>query len=407
VTLADVLDAAKVIDGHVVRTPCLHARTISSLAHAEVYLKFENLQFTASFKERGALVKLASLDAEERARGVIAASAGNHAQGVAHHAQRLGIPAVIVMPRHTPQTKVERTQYFGAQIVLHGEGFDEARARATAIAAERRLVWVDPYDDPRVVAGQGTAALEMLAEHPALDTIVVPVGGGGLLAGTAVATKGVRPDVRVIGVQSDLFPALACAWRGDPVVSAAAGAGPTIADGIAVRSPGRLPLAIARATVDDMLLVDDGALEEAIVMLAEIEKTVVEGAGAAALAAVLGHRDRFEGRRVGVVLSGGNIDTRVLAAVLERGLVRSGRLARLRFRLRDVPGALAAVTATLAQVDANVESIVHQRVFHDGPAQIAEVEVVLRTRGHAHVAAIVRALADSDVAAVIVRPREV
>jgi threonine dehydratase len=390
ITLQDVEAAAKAIAGSVVETPCLHSRTLSEITGAQIYLKFENHQFTAAFKERGALNKLLSLTPEEQASGVIAASAGNHAQGVAYHARRLGIPAVIVMPRYTPGVKVQHTRAFGAEVVLHGEVFDEARAHAFALAEQRGLTMVHPYDDEKVIAGQGTIALEMLAAHPGLDVLVVPIGGGGLISGIAVAAKTLKPQIEVIGVQTQRFPSMYCALKGiEPQFGTT-----TIADGIAVKQPGVLTLPIVRERVSQVLLVDEGDLEQAVVLLLEIEKTVAEGAGAAGLAAVLRHRERFQGRRVGLVLCGGNIDPLMLADIIERGMVRTGRLTRLTVELRDLPGALAKVTACLAEVNANIEEIYHQRVFSSLPLQTVEVDFVLETRDHEHVQQVIHALGE-------------
>ncbi|MGZ8230312.1 MAG: threonine ammonia-lyase [Burkholderiales bacterium] len=388
ISLKDVQAAAAVVAGHVVDTPCLLSRTLSELTGAQVWIKFENLQFTASFKERGALVKLASLTEAQRRKGVIAASAGNHAQGVAYHAKRLGIPAVIVMPRFTPSVKVERTRAFEAEVLLAGEGFDEARNHAAELAQSLGLEFIHAYDDARVVAGQGTIALEMLAAEPRLDMLVVPVGGGGLIAGIAIAAKALKPSIEVIGVQAARFPGVYCALKGGSPEF-----GPsTIADGIAVREPGRVLLEVARDLVNDVLLVDEGPIEQAIVMLLEIEKTVAEGAGAVPLAALLVHPDRFANRKVGLVLSGGNIDPLTLAFIMERGLARSGRLARLTVALRDLPGSLAQVTSALARLGANIEEVHHQRTFTQLPLQTAEVEFVVQTRNHDHVREIVREL---------------
>ena len=391
VTLEDVQAAARVIAGHVLDTPCLHSRTLSELVGAEIWLKFENLQFTASFKERGALVKLASLDADSREHGVIAASAGNHAQGVAYHAQRLGIPCVIVMPRYTPSVKVERTRAFGAEVLLAGDGFDDAMTHATDLAPSLGLEFVHAYDDEHVVAGQGTIALEMLAVEPGLDTLVIPVGGGGLIAGMSVAARGLKPGIEVVGVQSARFPAVHAAFAGvQPEFGAS-----SIADGIAVREPGSVVLDHLRELIDDVLLVEEGDIEQAIVMLLEIEKTVAEGAGAAGLAGVVRNKARFAGRKVGVVLTGGNIDPLTLAFITERGLARSGRLVRLRVELRDLPGSLAQVTSRLAGLGANIEEVHHQRTFTQLPLQTAEVEFVLQTRNHDHVTQIVEALREA------------
>ena len=395
VTAQSIRAAATLLADNVIDTPCLYSRTLSGITGAEVYLKFENLQFTASFKERGALVKLLSLSPEERAAGVLAISAGNHAQGVAYHARRLGLGAVIVMPRHTPHVKVERTRAFGAEVILAGNGFDQAKAHGLALAALRKLSLVHPYDDERVISGQGTVALEMLAREPRLAVLVVPVGGGGLLAGMAVAAKAAKPGIELYGVQSENFPSMYCALRGE----AARFAANTIAEGIAVREPGALTLPIVRELASGILLVGEGEIEHAIVLLLEIEKTVVEGAGAAGLAALLAHPQRFRGRRVGIVLSGGNIDPLMLSVIIERGMVRAGRLARLTVELRDLPGALATVTACLAEANANIEEVHHQRAFTNLPLQTAEVEFVLQTRGREHVEEIIRALRAAGFAA--------
>jgi threonine dehydratase len=361
---------------------------LSEVVGAEVWLKFENLQFTASFKERGALVKLVSLTEDQRRRGVIAASAGNHAQGVAYHAKRLGIPAVIVMPRYTPSVKVERTRAFGAEVLLAGDGFDDARTHAMELAPSLGLEFVHPYDDAHVIAGQGTIALEMLAVQPALDMLVVPIGGGGLIAGMSIAAKGLKPDIEVIGVQTSRFPAVYCAFKGSEPEF-----GPSsIADGIAVREPGRIVLDRASGLIDDILLVEEGDIEQAIVMLLEIEKTVAEGAAAVVLAAMVRSPQRFERRKVGVVLTGGNIDPLTLAFIMERGLARSGRLVRLTVELRDLPGSLAQVTGRLASLGANIEEVHHQRTFTQLPLQTAEVEFVVQTRNHEHVREVMAAL---------------
>jgi len=383
-----VEQAAARLQGHLLRTPCVASRTLSDITGAQVFLKFENLQFTASFKERGACNKLAQLSAPERARGVIAMSAGNHAQGLAYHAQRLGICAVIVMPRFTPGVKVERTRGFGAEIVLHGDTLDEARGHALQLAEQRQLVFVHPYDDPDIVAGQGTVALEMLADVPDLDTLVVAVGGGGLIAGVATAAKAIRSSIEIIGVQSTRFPAMVNAIKGTQYPQGSS----SIAEGIAVGTPGKLPQEIIKTLVTDLLLVDEGDIEQAIVMLLEVEKTLVEGAGGAALAALLKYPQRFKDKKVGLVLSGGNIDPLLLAAIIERGMVRAGRLARLRVSARDVPGTLAAITATVAAAGANINEVHHQRAFTTLAAQNVEVELVIQTRGPEHVSEVQVAL---------------
>ncbi len=395
VDLAAVQAAQRVLAGHVVDTPFLKSRTLSEITGAEVYLKFENHQFTASFKERGALNKLDSLSADDKRRGVIAASAGNHAQGVAHHATRLGIPSTIVMPALTPNVKVDMTARHGATVVLHGETFDEAKQHALELAARDALVFVHPYDDDKVIAGQGTIALEMLARHPDLDAMAIAIGGGGLIGGMATAAKAMRPSIEMIGVETKRFPSMYLAIKGGT-----ANFGPsTIAEGIAVKEPGEKTREIVARLVDDILLVDEGDIEEAIVLLLEIEKTVVEGAGAAALAALIKYPDRFAGKKVGLVLCGGNIDPLMLAEIIQRGMVRSGRLSRLTVQIRDTPGALAKITAIIAACNANIAEVHHQRAFTNLPVQSAEVDFVLKTRNADHIAHIVRQLAAAGFAA--------
>ena len=389
-TLQDIRDAATRLRGQVANTPFVESRTLSEVTGARVYLKFENLQFTASFKERGACNRLAQLSAEQRARGVVAMSAGNHAQGVAYHAQRLGLRAVIVMPRFTPGVKVERTRGFGAEVVLHGDTLDEARAHAHALGEQQQLVFVHPYDDEAIAAGQGTAALEILEAEPDLDTLVVAIGGGGLIAGMATAAKAIRPDIEVVGVQTVRVPAMFNAVKGTHHPQGSS----TIAEGIAVGTPGRVTQPVVAALVDDVVLVDEGDIEQAIVMLLEIEKTLVEGAGAAGLAALLKEPARYAGKKVGLVLSGGNIDPLLLAAIIERGMVRSGRLARIRVSARDVPGMLARIVTTVADAGANVEEVHHQRAFTALAVQNVEIELVLQTRGPAHIAELLQRLRD-------------
>ena len=388
ISLHDIQCAAQRLQGHILETPCVESRTLSHIVGAQVFLKFENLQFTASFKERGACNKLAQLSPEERARGVIAMSAGNHAQGVAYHAQRLGLRAVIVMPRFTPDVKIERTRGFGAEVVLHGDTLDEARAHARELAQAQGLVFVHPYDDAAVAAGQGTLALEMLQTQPDLDMLVVAIGGGGLVAGVATAAKALKPGIEIVGVQAQRFPSMVNAIQGSHLPMGQS----TIAEGIAVASPGELTQRVVRDLVDDLLLVDEGDIEQAVLMLLEIEKTLVEGAGAAGLAAMLRHPARFAGKKVGLVLSGGNIDPLLLAAIIERGLVRSGRLARIRVSARDVPGVLARITATVAECGANIEEVHHQRAFTLLAAQNVEIECVLQTRNQPHVEQVLASL---------------
>jgi threonine dehydratase len=388
IELADIRAAAARLQGHVLNTPCVETRTISQIAGAQVFLKFENLQFTASFKERGACNKLAQLSDTERMRGVIAMSAGNHAQGVAYHAQRLGLHAVIVMPRFTPGVKVERTRSFGAEIVLHGDTLEESRSHALALAAERQLIFVHPYDDEAIIAGQGTVGIEMLEAVPSLDTLIVAVGGGGLIAGIAVAAKALKPGIEVIGVQTLRFPNMYNAVKHQSLPQG----GSTIAEGIAVGTPGHLTQAIIEKYVDDIVLVDEGDIEQAIVMLLEIEKTLVEGAGAAGLAALLKEPQRYQGRKVGLVLGGGNIDPLLLAAIIERGMVRAGRLARIRVSARDVPGSLAKITGIVSEAGANIDEVHHQRAFTMLAAQNVEIELVIQTRGRDHIQSVLEAL---------------
>ena len=388
ISLKDIQAARDVLAGHVANSPCMHSRTLSEITGAEIYLKFENLQFTASFKERGALNKLVSLTAAQKNSGVIAASAGNHAQGVSYHATRLGIPSTIVMPKFTPNVKVEMTQRHGAGVVLFGENFDEAKAHALQLAAERNLEFVHPYDDEKVIAGQGTIALEMLETFPRLDMLCIAIGGGGLISGMATAAKAIKPDIDIVGVEMLRFASMAASLNGTVATFGQS----TIAEGIAVKEPGRITREIVKRLVSDILLVDEGDIEEAIVMLLEIEKTVVEGAGAASLAALMKHGARFAGKRVGLVLCGGNIDPLVLAGIIQRGMVRSGRLTRLKVELRDLPGALARITSVIAEANANVEEVHHQRAFTHLPVQSAEVEFVLKTRNTAHALDIVERL---------------
>ncbi len=388
ISLADIQAAREVLSGHIANTPCLYSRTLSEITGANVYLKFENHQFTASFKERGALNKLTSLDAAQRKAGVIAASAGNHAQGVSHHATRMGIPSVIVMPRFTPNVKVDMTRRHGAEVVLFGDDFDEAKAHAFQLADLRGLTFVHPYDDEKVIAGQGTIALEMLEAQPQLDMLCIAIGGGGLISGMSIAAKALKPDIEILGVETSRFPSMLAALKGETAVFGAS----TIAEGIAVREPGKLTLDIVKKLVGDIVLVDEGDIEEAIVMLLEIEKTVVEGAGAASLAAMMQHRERFVGKHVGLVLCGGNIDPLMLAEIIQRGMVRSGRLARIKVELRDLPGALAKITTVIADANANIEEVHHQRTFTNLSVQSAEVELVLKTRNAAHVDEIVAKL---------------
>lgn len=380
ITRADIDDAARRLKGHVLTTDFDPSRTLSDMLGCQVWLKFENLQFTASFKERGALNRLSMLSAAERRSGVIAMSAGNHAQGVAYHANRLGIPATIVMPIGTPTVKVENTRGHGATVLIEGPTLEEAAAFAREYGARHGLVFVHPYDDALVIAGQGTIALEMLEQVPALDTLVVPIGGGGLISGMAIAAKAVKPSIRIVGVQSALYPSMYNVIKGESLPMR----GDTLAEGIAVKAPGKITTAIVRDLVDDIVLVSEADIENAVSQLINIEKTVVEGAGAAGLAAILAHKAKFAGRTVGVLLCGGNIDTRLLASVLTRELARDGRLSQLQIDLVDRPGQLARVATLLGEAGANIVEVSHQRTFSDLPAKGTLLEVVIETRDRDH-----------------------
>ena len=387
-TAKDVENAAKAIDGKVAKTHCAPSATLSRITGARVVLKFENLQFTGSFKERGALNKLLSLTTDQRKKGVIAMSAGNHAQAVAYHAKNLGVPAVIVMPRLTPNLKVEHTREYGAEVILKGDDFDEAGDFAKRLALERSLVLIHPYDDEKVMAGQGTVALEMLSAFPDLEILAVPVGGGGFIAGCAVAAKYIKPAISVIGIESARYPSMCCAVKGtEPCWGKC-----TLAEGIAVKKPGLLTQEIVRKHVDDILLVEEKDIEEAVLLLLEVEKTVVEGAGAVGLAAVIKYKPLFAGKTSGLILSGGNIDLLILSSIIQRGLVRTGRLARLRAELRDFPGSLSEVTRIIGELEANIVEVHHQRAFTHLPLQSAEVEFVVQTRGVSHRDALFKAL---------------
>ena len=395
VTIADIEKAAAAINGEVLRTPAIASPSLAALAGCTVVLKLETLHPTGSFKERGALAKLKTLGTAERRAGVIAMSAGNHAQGVAYHAHRLGIPTTIVMPADTPFTKIERTERYGATVVLAGASLGEARRAATTIAARDGLTLVHPYDDAAIIAGQGTVGLELLADEPALDAILVPVGGGGLISGIAVAARARAPKAAVIGVECASYPSMLHALGR----AAAPVGGTTLAEGIAVKEPGRLTRRIVSALVDDILLVDDDSIERAIALMIDAQRLVTEGAGAAPLAALLANKRRFRGKRVGLIVSGGNIDARLLASIEQRALARSGRLVRLRVEISDMPGALAKVTRIIAEQGGNIVEIYHQRLFLDVPVKLAEVDVVVETRNRAHVNEIATALAAENLPA--------
>lgn len=390
-TLQDIEAARDIIAGNVLRTPMLPAPKLSAITGAQVFVKYENLQVTNAFKERGALVKLMSLDKAERARGVIAMSAGNHAQAVAYHAARLGIPATIVMPIATPNVKVAATRGFGAEVVLHGDTLVEATARAEALSVERGLVWVHPFDDAKVIAGQGTIALEMLDEVPDLDVLVIPVGGGGLISGCAIAARGRKPSIEVIGVESAFYPAMVNALDGND----RACGGATLAEGIAVKHVGKLTLPIVRALVSDILLIEEALLERAVSLFLTHQKTMAEGAGAAGLAALLKDPARFKGRKVGLILSGGNIDPRILTSVMVRELERESRIVAFRLTIPDQPGVLGKIATKIGQLDANILAVEHKRLFLDVPAKGAKLDVTLETRDAAHGEA-VRAALDAE-----------
>jgi threonine dehydratase len=401
-TLADVESAQARLQGQVLRTPLLPAPKLSQLTGAEVFVKYENLQVTGSFKERGAFVKLASLNDDERAAGVIAMSAGNHAQAVAHHAARLNIPATIVMPVTTPFVKVEATKAFGADVIVDGETVADAQTRAEQIARQRKMTFVHPYDDAHVIAGQGTVALEMLADEGGLDVIVVPIGGGGLIAGTVVAARGKNPNIEIIGVESVLFPSMRNALTGEnrPL------GGATLADGIAVKNVGALPLSILRGRIGDIILVDEGHLERAVNLFLTLQKTIAEGAGAAGLAAMLAEPTRFQGQRVGVLLGGGNIDPRILASIMMRELERDSRIVSFRLTIPDRPGVLGPIATLLGELGANILEVDHRRMFLDVPAKGARLDVTVETRDRRHADEVFGALSSHGYNPVRVSPAE-
>src|SRR5215211_7196145 len=388
ITLADVEAARRTIGGHVLRTPMLPAPKLSALTGAAVYVKYENLQVTNSFKERGAFNKLASLGPAERARGVIAMSAGNHAQAVAYHAARLGIRTTIVMPVTTPFVKVAATKSHDAEVVMEGETIFEAHARAAELAKERNLLWVHPYDDPKVIAGQGTIALEMLEDEPTLDMLVIPIGGGGLIAGNAIAARGINPKIEIVGTEAALYPSMWNALRGEerPI------GGPTLAEGIAVKTVGTLTLPIVRELVSGIVLNDEAQLEQAVNAYLTLQKTMAEGAGAAGLAAMLAEPERFRGKKVGLILCGGNIDPRILASVMVRELEREEHIVSFRLTIPDRPGVLGQIATRLGDLGANILEVDHRRLFLDVPAKGAKLDVTVETRDRAHAEEILKAL---------------
>ncbi|MDO7835048.1 threonine ammonia-lyase [Sphingobium sp. HBC34] len=391
VTVDDILAARTRIAGSIVKTPTLISQTLSDMLGCKIYLKFENLQFTAAYKERGALNRLLQLDEASKSKGVIAASAGNHAQGLAYHGKRLGVPVTIVMPTTTPIVKVTQTRGHGATVVQYGEKFDDAYAHARLLEVEQGLTFIHPFDEPDIMAGQGTVALEILEDAPEIDTLVIPIGGGGLFSGMATAARAMKPDIRLYGVQAELYPSMYDFLKGADLPCD----GDTLAEGIAVRQPGDLTRRFVERLADDVLLVTERRLEEAVSLLLQIEKTVVEGAGAAGLAALLTHRETFAGRNVGLVLTGGNIDTRLLANVLLRDLARSGRLARLRIILQDRPGALFHVARIFDQEAVNILELAHQRIFTNLPAKGLSLDVECETRDRAHLQRLIAALGEA------------
>ncbi|HKR87055.1 MAG TPA: threonine ammonia-lyase [Phenylobacterium sp.] len=389
-TFDDILAAQARLKGHIERTPCRPSKTLSEITGADVWVKFENLQFTAAYKERGALNKLLQLTEAEQKRGVIAASAGNHSQGLAYHAARLGIPVTIVMPRSTPFVKVQQTRNHGAEVVLDGDGYDEASAFARKLCDERDLVFVHPFNDVDVMAGQGTVALEMLEDVPDLEVLPVPIGGGGLIAGMATAAKHVKPDIRIVGLEPAMYPSFTAKMRG--VGAGVTTGGATIAEGIAVKQVGELTYAIARPLIDDVLLVEEPFFERAIALYCNVEKTVAEGAGAGSLAALLAYPERFRGKKCGLIITGGNIDTRLLASVLTRELVREQRLVSLRIVGDDRPGLLATVSAIIGAHGGNIVEVAHNRLALDVPAKGAEFDIMIETRDAQHTQEIMDAL---------------
>jgi threonine dehydratase len=386
----DILAAQQRLKGHIERTPCRFSRTLSEITGAQVWVKFENLQFTAAYKERGALNKLLQLGENVRARGVIAASAGNHSQGLAYHAARLNIPVTIVMPKGTPFVKVQQTRAHGAEVVIDGDGYDEASATARQLCDERELTFVHPFNDLDVMAGQGTVALEMLEDVPDLEVLPIPIGGGGLIAGMATAAKHLQKDIRIVGLEPAMFPSFTAKMRG--VQMAQNGGGATIAEGIAVKTVGDLSYAVARPLIDEVLLIEEPFFERGIALYCNVEKTVVEGAGAASLAALLAYPDRFRGKKCGLVITGGNIDTRLLASVLTRELVRESRIVSLRIIGDDRPGLLANVSAVIGQMGANIIEVAHNRLALDVPAKGAEFDVMIETRDAQHTREVMDAL---------------
>jgi threonine dehydratase len=396
VSFEDIQAAAETLIGHVVRTPLIAAPKLTALTGADIFVKYENLQFTNSFKDRGAYLKLSSLNKDECKRGVIAMSAGNHAQAVAYHAGRLGIPAVIVMPEGSPFVKICNTETLGAEVVLSGETLTESRVKVEEIAKDRNLILVHPYDDPLVIAGQGTVGLEVLADKPDLDMLVIPIGGGGLMAGCAIAAKAIKPDIEIIGVEAALFPSMYHGIRGEQPVCG----GQTLAEGIAVKAAGNLTLPVVRDLISDILLVDEAAIESAICALLTIQKTMAEGAGAAGLAAIMQEQDRFKGKKVALVLTGGNIDPRILASIVVRGLEREEKIISLRITIADQPGVLGVIATMLGDAGANILEVSHRRMFLEVPAKGATLDFVIETKDAAHARQVMKSIRAAGFAVV-------
>lgn len=392
IKLKDIEDARGLIKDKIVGTPCSHSVALSQITGTETVLKFENKQFTGSFKDRGALLKLLSLDSEQKKKGVIAMSAGNHAQAVAYHSQRLEIPATIVMPKNTPNVKVRKTQSFGAEVLLFGKDLNEAGEYTKQLEKERNLTLIHPYNDSRIICGQGTIALEMLEEYPDLDLLVIPIGGGGLAAGNAIAAKGIKKDIKIIGVQTENYPSMYKAIKGGDITCKSN----TLADGIAVKNPGDLTLPIIKKYVDDIVLVDENEIEQAVLIFLELEKSVVEGAGAVGLAAMLKNKEYFVGSKTGLIISGGNIDLLPLSSIIQRGLARTKRLARLKIIIPDVPGALSDITELLGNSNANIIEVRHQRAFTNLSLKSTEVEFVIQTLGSDHLEEIIETIKNAD-----------
>ncbi len=383
--------AARRLSGHIERTPMRRSVTLSQITGAEVWVKFENMQFTAAYKERGALNKLLLMSETDRQRGVIAASAGNHSQGLAHHAARLGVPVTIVMPRNTPFVKVMQTRAYGAEVILEGESYDEAYEEALRLRQQRGLVLVHPFDDEEVMAGQGTVALEMLEDVPDLEVLPIPIGGGGLIAGMATAAKALNPAISIIGVEPMMYPSFTARLAGQP----AKVGGQTVAEGIAVKTVGERTFAAAAPLIDEVLLVDEPFFEQGVALYFSVEKTVSEGAGAASLAALLAYPEKFRGKKTGLVLTGGNIDTRLYASLLTRDLVRAQRLVSIRIVGDDRPGLLANTTALIGKMGANIVEVAHNRLALDVPAKGAEFDLMIETRDAQHTTEIMEALAEA------------